>query len=252
MPKRYQQTENVLLKIIVCGESRVGKSLMCHRLSTNDSDDICESRFIRRTSSVGYSAVPYEPTIGLDMAVLKRRLSTSTVAKIHLWDTSGDDKFIGIVRSYYRGCCAAVVVVDMSDEDARSHAFKWIKDLRSQKRQDGRAIIIAVFGDIGNGIHPKNSDIAKQCEKKNVYYSEMELRQNRNVEMGFGTLLNMVYDTYISQGLEVHGIGAIGGSSNTAGPVPISNGIHPLLPNNGSSQYGTAGNDQNQRCCSIL
>lgn len=231
------QTLNVLLKVIVCGECRVGKTLFCHRLTTNDSDEIGHERFIRRTGSVGFSAVPYEPTIGLDMAVIKRRLSQSTVAKVHLWDTSGDPRFLGIVRSYYKACCAAVIIVDATDRHALRATKKWVDDLRGQRRDDGRSLIIGVFADVGNGVHPSNGELVKYCEKKRIYYAEMKLRQNKNVESSFGMLLSMVYDAYISQGIEVSGVGVLNGGD-------LANGVHPLIDGHHAPQK--------PRCCTIL
>lgn len=231
--------------MLVCGECRVGKSLLCHHLSSNDSDEISVDRYIRRTGSVGFSAIPYEPTVGLDMAVLKRRLSSSTVAKIHLWDTSGDERFLGIIRSYYRCCCAAIVVVDASDPDVLKVTKKWVKDLRGQRRQDGRALVIGVFADVSNGVSHEAAGVVKYCEKSGVYYSEVKVRQNNNLEESFGTILNMVYDAYISQGIEVSGVSPIGVETAT-------NGIHPLI-NRGDGVSQPSGSTCMQNgCCSIL
>lgn len=248
-----KQTENVLLKMLVCGESRVGKSLMCSKLATNESDDIDAARFVRRTGSVGFSAIPYEPTIGLDMAVVKRRLSSSTTAKVHLWDTSGDERYLGIIRSYYRSCCAAIVLVDMSDGDTFEYVKKWIKDLRGQKRQDGRSLVIAVFADDGNGIHPRNYDVHKYCEKKSVFCGDVKIRQNKNIESCFGTVLSMVYDVYISQGLEMSGIGFLNGSGEYVRSSD-ADGIHPLIDvthtinNQGTSTHLSS----KMRCCVVM
>lgn len=249
-----KQTENVLLKMLVCGESRVGKSLMCSRLATNESDDIDASRYVRRTGSVGFSAIPYEPTIGLDMAVVKRRLSSSTTAKVHLWDTSGDERYLGIIRSYYRCCCAAIVVVDMSDGYTYDYVKKWIKDLRGQKRQDGRSLVIAVFADDGNGFHPRNSDVHKYCEKKGVFCGDVKIRQNKNIESCFGIVLSMIYDVYISQGLEMSGIGFLNGSGEYTRSSD-ANGIHPLIDITHSiNKQGASGSTNTcyGRCCVIM
>jgi GTPase SAR1 family protein len=157
--------ENVLLKLIVCGDSRVGKSLFCHKIATNDSEEIGKRRYVKRTGNVGFSAVAYEPTIGLDMAIIRRRLSTSTIAKVHIWDTSGDPRYLGIISSYYSSCCAAIVIVNASEEGALESAKRWIKDLRSKSRSDGRSLIVGVFADVSDGKHKHSEDIAKFCDK---------------------------------------------------------------------------------------
>lgn len=238
--------ESILLKIIVCGDCRVGKSLLCHKLVTNDSDEIGERRYAGRTSSVGFSAIAYEPTVGLDMAILRRRLSSSTIAKVHIWDTSGDERYLGIVRSYYGSCCAAIVVVDAADESALASAKKWVKDLRSQRRADGRSLIVGVFADVSDGKHRRSEGIAKFCDNSSVHYFEVQIRRNKNLEDSLGSLLNTIYETYITQGLDTEGIGLVGSTS-----ISSATGIHPLL--NRIDDDGPIGNPaSNSQCCSIL
>lgn len=240
------ENESVLLKVIVCGDSRVGKSLFCHKITTNESKEIGERRYVKRTDNVGFSAVAYEPTVGLDMAIVRRRLSTSTIAKVHIWDTSGDERYLGIIRSYYRSCCAAIVVVDASDENALMSTKKWVEDLRSQRRADGRSLIVGVFADIGDGKHRRSEDIGKFCDKSSVHYFEVKIRQNKNLEESLGSLLNTIYETYITQGLDTEGIGLVG--FNNSNPTT---GIHPLINRVGDDSPSDDGRVQDQ-CCTIL
>ena len=240
------ETESVLLKILVCGDSRAGKSLFCHKIATNESKEIGKRRYVSRTGSVGYSATAYEPTIGLDMAIIRRRLSASTIAKVHIWDTSGDPRYLGIISSYYSSCCAAIVIVNASDEGALISAKKWVKDLRSKSRSDGRSLIVSVFADIGDGKHKNSENIAKFCDKASVHYFEVQLRQNKSLEESLGSLLNTVYETYITQGLETEGIGLIGFNKTSS-----TTGIHPLL-NRDSSDSPSVGARIQDQCCTIL
>lgn len=241
-----KETESVLLKMIVCGDRCVGKSLLCRNIAMNDSKEIGARRYAGRTSSVGFSSVAYEPTIGLDMAIIRRRLSSSIIAKVHLWDTSGDERYIGIVRSYYCNCCAAIVVVNASDENALESTKKWVRDLRSRRRSDGRSLIVSVFADIGNGKHKRSQDIAKFCDESSIHYFEVQIWQNKQLEESLGSLLNTIYETYIAQGLETEGIGLVGCSN-----IKSTTGMHPLI--NHSSYDSTIGGSRIQdQCCTIL
>jgi GTPase SAR1 family protein len=240
------ETESVLLKLIVCGDSCVGKSLFCHKITTNDSEEIGKRRYVKRTDNVGFSAVAYEPTIGLDMAIIRRRLSASTIAKVHIWDTSGDPRYLGIISSYYGSCCAAIVIVNASEEGALDSTKKWVKDLRSKSRSDGRSLIIGLFVDVGDGKHKRSESIAKFCDKLSVHYFEVQIRQNKNLEESLGSLLNTIYETYITQGLETEGIGLIG-CDNTK----MSTGIHPLINRSDDDEISSNHRIQNN-CCTIL
>lgn len=240
------EIESVLLKLIVCGDPRVGKSLFCHKIATNDSEEIGKRRYVKRTGSVGFSAVAYEPTIGLDMAIIRRRLSTSTIAKVHIWDTSGDPRYLGIISSYYGSCCAAIVIVNASEEGALDSAKKWVKDLRAKKRSDGRSLIIGLFADVSDGKHKRSEELCRFCDKSSVHYFEVQIRQNKNLEESLGTLLNTIYETYITQGLETEGIGLVGSENlNTV------SGIHPLINRSGDDSPTDRSRIQ-EHCCTIL
>lgn len=250
---RRRSIADVLLKVILCGESRVGKSLMCHHLTTTDEPGVVGfSRPKRRSPK---SSTAYEPTVGLDMAVVRRRVSDTMVAKVHVWDTSGDTKYIGIVRSYYQSCCAAIILVDMADEDAHTHVEKWLKELRNQKRSDGHNLIVSVFANVDDGKNPKNDNIAAQCEKVGVYYREVGVRNNTNVEAGFDDVVKAVYDVYVSRGLEVNGISFLGQHSTkfkrygTGTGNGINIGNIPLVSRRNAMTENTPYFD---RCCSIL
>ena len=242
------ETEGVLLRMLVCGDPCVGKSLFCHQIVTNGSKEIGERRYANRTNGVGFSAVSYEPTVGLDMAIVRRRLSASTTAKVHIWDTSGDERYLGIIRSYYHSCCAAIVIVDALDKNALASAKKWVKDLRSKRRADGRSLIVGVLADVGDSNHRPNRDIARFCDKSSVQYFEVQIRNNKNLEESLGSLLNTIYETYITQGLDTEGIGLIGYSSSND---VHTTGIHPLINRLGSDSP-TTGTRIQGRCCAIL
>jgi GTPase SAR1 family protein len=180
------------------------------------------------------------------MAIIRRRLSTSTIAKVHIWDTSGDERYVGIIRSYYRSCCAAIVVVNASDENALTSAKKWVKDLRSQRRADGRSLIIGLFADVSDGKHRRSEGLGRFCDKSSVHYFEVQIRQNKGLEESLGTLLNTIYETYITQGLETEGIGLVGSENlNTV------SGIHPLINRSGDDSPTDRSRIQDN-CCTIL
>lgn len=232
--------EDVLLKILVCGESRVGKSLMCQLLTSTDVN--ISDIFNDKTGVIGYSSKAYEPTIGLDMAVVKRQLSKNTLAKIHLWDTSGDIRYRGIVRSYFKACCATILVIDMSNEESSSLIKGWIAELRSQERADNQVLIISVFANIENGVHVKNNGISKECQKENVYFNAIRLTKDENIEESFMSLLSIIYTSYVSNGVRVHGIRYENEKEN----INNKNG------NYDSKSEPLLNNTNNDNCCCIL
>lgn len=190
--------QNVLLKIIVCGECRVGKSLICDHLSNGYNS-------IQNVRPRNY----YEPTVGLDMAIVKRKIKHLNM-KVHLWDTSGDDRYLGIVRSYYHSCCGAIIVIDMSDKDAHQHLKEWMQDLKHMKRKDDAKLIISVFANVENGKHPNNLTkkhcVEDYCLKQNAFYNEIKIANNEGINEMFDKLIEHIYAVYLSKGTRMDGV----------------------------------------------
>lgn len=268
---------SVLLKILVCGDCKVGKSLFCQQLSNNNSNRELNNVLLKN----------YEPTVGLDMIVIKRKIKNLNV-KIHFWDTSGQDRYRGIIKSYYRACCAAIIIIDLNDENAEYSVKDWIKDLKSQMRMDNKKLIISVFANKANGINPinliknnkkhDNQNIIKQiCDKENVIYNEIKLsidftindneyfvdEQNYiTLTTALDNLINTINDLYLSNNMninildnqKVHGI-CYGfdddktKSKKNINDYPITDDINrPLLKGEQKTMLLT----QNHNCCCII
>jgi small GTP-binding protein len=279
--KRNNKEKSVLLKILVCGDCKVGKTLLCQQLSNHNTNRELNNPFMEK----------YEPTIGLDMIVIKHKVKNLN-AKLHFWDCSGDDRYRGIIRSYYRACCAAIVVIDMYDEEAEESLLDWIKDLKSQTRMDNKKLVISVFANTANGINskivkqtdsPKNSNgknkknkknsqtnrIKIICEKEQVMYNEIKLSIDYTVnneyyvnDENFKTLttaienlVNRIHNLYLSNNMnlnspdnqKVHGI-SYGFDEDRINKSKSINSIQeinrPLLYSN-----ETEGQQTMQNCC---
>lgn len=114
-----------LLKLIVIGNSCVGKSNLTLRFTKDDFE------------------IENETTIGVEFAMRTVCLD-SKVYKLHIWDTAGQDTFKVITRSYYRNSIGAVIVYDVTNRDSFDAVKGWIDELleRSQPYIGKQSIVI--------------------------------------------------------------------------------------------------------------
>ena len=100
-----------LYKLTLFGDCGVGKSALLSFISKKDFP------------------VAYEPTIGVNFAVRRIHIptsdliSTSTVT-LQVWDTSGDDKFKEITRTYAFGH-GIILAFDVTNEESFIHIRDW-------------------------------------------------------------------------------------------------------------------------------
>uniref|UniRef100_A0A673CLC0 small monomeric GTPase n=1 Tax=Sphaeramia orbicularis TaxID=375764 RepID=A0A673CLC0_9TELE len=84
-----KKTYDLLFKLLLIGDSGVGKTCVLFRFS----DDAFNTTFIS--------------TIGIDFKIKTVELQGKKI-KLQIWDTAGQERFHTITTSYYRGAMAAV------------------------------------------------------------------------------------------------------------------------------------------------
>ena len=99
--------EEELLKILIIGESAVGKSCLLLRYTDN--------RFTEA----------FMTTIGVDFKTKFLHIDGDEV-KLQIWDTAGQEKFRAITKAYYRGAHGILVVFDISRRDTFNQTKGWI------------------------------------------------------------------------------------------------------------------------------
>ena len=84
MSQQRPDNNQQLLKLLLIGDSGVGKSSLLHRFA----DDVYTDSYIS--------------TIGVDFKIKTLEVEEKIV-KLQIWDTAGQERFRTITSSYYRG-----------------------------------------------------------------------------------------------------------------------------------------------------
>jgi small GTP-binding protein len=71
----------------------------------------------------------YEPTIGIDFSSRNIVSNSGETIKLACWDTSGQETFKSIVRSYYRDICGVFLLFDVTNRRSFIHLQGWIADV---------------------------------------------------------------------------------------------------------------------------
>uniref|UniRef100_A0A1B6CCN1 small monomeric GTPase n=1 Tax=Clastoptera arizonana TaxID=38151 RepID=A0A1B6CCN1_9HEMI len=98
------------LKILIIGESGVGKSSLLLRF-TDDNFDPDQSL-----------------TIGVDFKTKKLTVQGNTV-KLAIWDTAGQERFRTLTPSYYRDAQGAILVYDVTNRETFKKLETWLNEL---------------------------------------------------------------------------------------------------------------------------
>mmetsp|Transcript_7667 Transcript_7667/g.9503 ORF Transcript_7667/g.9503 Transcript_7667/m.9503 type:complete len:209 (-) Transcript_7667:59-685(-) len=98
-----------LLKLLLIGDSAVGKSCLLLRFADDTFTDT------------------YVSTIGVDFKIRTITVDGKPV-KLQIWDTAGQERFRTITASYYRGAHGIVLVYDVTDEKTFKNVRNWLNE----------------------------------------------------------------------------------------------------------------------------
>lgn len=97
---QVRETSGTLsLKIVILGDTRVGKSNYFSKISKNDFNPI------------------FEPTIGVNFKTINRTVD-ETNCKFMTWDTAGQEKFSAMTNSYRAGSNAFIIGYDITSRQS--------------------------------------------------------------------------------------------------------------------------------------
>eukprot|EP01065_Artemidia_motanka_P017900 TRINITY_DN212_c0_g1_i1.p1 TRINITY_DN212_c0_g1~~TRINITY_DN212_c0_g1_i1.p1 ORF type:complete len:208 (+),score=97.29 TRINITY_DN212_c0_g1_i1:88-711(+) len=165
--------KKVLLKVIILGDSGVGKSSLMNQY--------VNSKFDSR----------YKATIGADFLTKDMEVDGTQVT-MQIWDTAGQERFQSLGSAFYRGADACMLVFDLTAQESFSHLTSWHDEFIIQAG-DGKDFVL-----IGN----KNDLEDKRCiaqkaalawcqkhareeEEGSIPYFETSAKDNFNVEQAF-------------------------------------------------------------------
>ncbi|ETW21050.1 hypothetical protein, variant [Plasmodium falciparum Santa Lucia] len=121
----YNSTKVFNSKLVLLGDTSVGKSCIVVRFAKNEFYEYQES------------------TIGAAFMTQLIDIGECTI-KFEIWDTAGQERYRSLAPMYYRGASAAVIVYDITNKKSFEGAKGWIHELKSVHSND---IIIALAGN---------------------------------------------------------------------------------------------------------
>ncbi|KAG6750049.1 hypothetical protein POTOM_047127 [Populus tomentosa] len=128
--------EEYLFKIVIIGDSAVGKSNLLSRYARNEFN------------------LHSKATIGVEFQTQSMEIDGKEV-KAQIWDTAGQERFRAVTSAYYRGAVGALIVYDISRRTTFDSVGRWLDELKMQLADLGIYIwhynhkmsMISFFGD---------------------------------------------------------------------------------------------------------
>lgn len=163
-----------LFKVVLIGDSGVGKSNLLSRFTRNEFN--LESK----------------STIGVEFAT-KAIECDGKVIKAQIWDTAGQERYRAITSAYYRGAVGALLVYDITKRQSYDNVLRWLKELRDHADLN---IVIMLVGNKRDLKHVRqvSTEEAKDfCKQHKLFFIETSALVDTNVKTAFETILKQIY-----------------------------------------------------------
>jgi len=116
-------------KIIVVGDSGVGKSCLTMKGTKNHFEDC------------------YSPTVGFEFFVFNIRINDKNI-KLQIWDTCGQEAYRSLITSFYRNSSLAVIAYAIDNENSFSNIESWLNEIKTQANPETKIFLIGNKADL--------------------------------------------------------------------------------------------------------
>ncbi|XP_061162861.1 ras-related protein Rab-35-like [Saccostrea echinata] len=164
-----------LFKLLIIGDSGVGKSSLLLRFSDNT-----------------FSGT-YITTIGVDFKIRTVDVNGEKV-KLQIWDTAGQERFRTITSTYYRGTHGVIVVYDVTSGESFANVKRWLHEI-DQNCDVVNRILVGNKDDDSDRKVVLTQDAQRFADQMGIQLFETSAKENKNVEEMFLAITKLVLAT---------------------------------------------------------
>jgi len=168
-----KKTYDLLFKLLLIGDSGVGKTCLLFRFS----DDAFNTTFIS--------------TIGIDFKIKTVELGGKKI-KLQIWDTAGQERFHTITTSYYRGAMGIMLVYDITNAKTFENISKWLRNIDEHANEDVEKMILGNKCDMEDKRQVNKERGEAIAREHCIPFLETSAKSNINVETAFMDLAQAI------------------------------------------------------------
>ncbi|CAI2378692.1 unnamed protein product [Moneuplotes crassus] len=160
------------LKIIMLGDSSVGKTSMSQMIENPDQE------YISVDSTVGFEYISkvYE--------------CDGDLVQVHLWDTAGQDKYGSLSDQYFKRAAGAFIIFDISSKKSFESCKGWHSQLKEAGENSVEVVLIGNKVDLEDEREVTFKEAQEFAKEHSFSYIETSVMMNKNIMEAFQLLIN--------------------------------------------------------------
>jgi Ras-related protein Rab-11A len=169
-----ERGEEYLFKIVIIGDSAVGKSNLLTRYARNEFNPNSKA------------------TIGVEFQTQSMVIDGKEV-KAQIWDTAGQERFRAVTSAYYRGAVGALVVYDITRSSTFENVGRWLDELNTHSDTTVAKMLIGNKCDL-ESIRAVTVEEGKSlAESEGLFFMETSALDSTNVKTAFEMVIREIY-----------------------------------------------------------
>ncbi|KAL1826763.1 hypothetical protein ACET3Z_005175 [Daucus carota] len=174
MDSSDEEGEEYLFKVVIIGDSAVGKSNLLSRYARNEFN------------------LHSKATIGVEFQTQSMEIEGKEV-KAQIWDTAGQERFRAVTSAYYRGAVGALIVYDISRRTTFDSVTRWLQELDTHSETTVARMLIGNKSDLDNIRDVSVEEGVKLAEEQGLFFMETSALDATNVQKAFEIVIREIY-----------------------------------------------------------
>lgn len=195
----------IIFKVIVIGDSGVGKSSLM-----NNYIGKCFNENNESTIGVEFESCDEDMNNMIIPELLEKyrkkfetnNYAVETKMKLHIWNTSGQERFRSLVTCYYRNIHGIIFCCDLTKKSTLDNIEYWINDYKkySNKTLDEiNIVIVATKSDLVDDRQITDHDLYQISNKYQIPYFVVSTKKDHEKIIAiFKNLSNFILEKYIN------------------------------------------------------
>ncbi|XP_042508194.1 ras-related protein RABA5c-like [Macadamia integrifolia] len=175
MDDEHEEGEEYLFKIVIIGDSAVGKSNLLSRYARNEFN------------------MHSKATIGVEFQTQSIEIDGKEV-KAQIWDTAGQERFRAVTSAYYRGAVGALVVYDISRRTTFDSVGRWLDELNTHSDTTVAKMLVGNKCDLDNIRDVSVEEGKSLAEAEGLFFMETSALDSTNVKKAFEMVIKEIYN----------------------------------------------------------
>ena len=168
---------DMIFKVVLIGDTSVGKTNILSKYLTNDFDPDSKA------------------TVGVEFGTKNFKIEDNIV-KVQIWDTAGQERYRSITNAYYKGAKGSLLVYDITNPKTFESIDRWLSDLKVNGDENISVVLLGNKSDLESDRKVTTQQGKEKAEFYKLAFLETSALNGNNIDNAFNELITDVYKNH--------------------------------------------------------